>query len=127
MTLDAADMKNLVERKNKQELYKDKLIEKVEEFFKERSIPRDLGYTQFQDLLGKANMTTSVKEIVNFIQYQCGRDRKQNGWAHRNFGNDLIKKIEEVAGLERSDRELSMDLVRLFLGYLLRYARYLEQ
>jgi hypothetical protein len=123
MSLDTVDMIKMIERKNKIEQYKDQLVEMVEEFFNGRDVPDDLGYTQFQDLLSKANMTTSVKEITNFIQYQCGRDKKK-GWSSDSFGPALITAIEEIAKKETDDRELRIELVRLFLGYFLRYARY---
>ncbi len=123
MSSDTLDMQKMVERKNKLESYKDQLVEKVEGFFNEHDMPDKLGYTQLQDLLGKANATTSVKEITNFILYQCGRDKNENNWAQGRFGPDLIIAIEEIAKKE-ADREIKIELVRLFLGYLLRHARY---
>ncbi len=130
-TVDATKM---VEQRRKLESYKDQLVERVESFSQQReqqyglSLPPDknkLGNTQFQDLIGKANSTESVKEIINFIRYQVGRDTKKESWAKDNFGSELIGQIEAVGALE-SDRELRMQLTRLFLGYLQRHVRYLR-
>ena len=116
---------------------KDELVDMVESFIEERekkygdkAIPEEsnkgLGNTQFQDLVGKASSTRSVREIINFIKYQIGRDKNRNGWGNNNFGEDVIKKIDEVLKMAGSDPELRIQLVRLFLGYLQRHVRFVR-
>jgi len=130
------EVKALVERFSRIEGNKDSLVEGIEKFFEQRKkegkkeLP--VKMTQLQNLMGRANETKSVKEIVNFIRYQIGRDTKhrdnriiQEGWAEDDFGNQVIKEVEKVAALAGGDKEMSIKLVRLFLGYLQRHARYL--
>ena len=125
MSLNAEDIGRMIERSNMLESHKNALVTRVEEFINDRELLGNLGYTQFQDLVGKANMTSSVKEITNFIRYQVGRDSRKRGWARENFGNNLVREINVVAELG-SESGLSIELVRLFLGYLQRHVRYLR-
>ncbi|RLD96257.1 MAG: hypothetical protein DRI93_01385 [Aquificota bacterium] len=119
-----------IELQLKVEENKDKLIEKVENFFKLREgdekVP--VEHSQFHNLLLLATSTTSVKEVTSFIEYQIGKDdpKKPKGWRKRNFGEQLKDVVDEVSGLGEGNKELSIRLVRLFLGYLMRKARYLE-
>ena len=130
-------IKTLVERHDKIERQKDWLVELVEGFFAERQrksqdeVP--VRTSQLQNLTNRANETKSVKEIVNFIRYQIGRDTKRKGediirtgWAKDGFGDHLIGTIEIVRGQAATDKEVAIQLVRLFLGYFQRHARYLE-
>jgi len=105
------------------------LVEHVEEFFDDRRkrgvtvIPdeRRLGRAQFENVLRVAMGTISVREVINFIRYQIGRDRNNTGWGNNAFGEELIRKIDAVAKLDQS---VSIDLVRLFLGFLKRHVVY---
>ena len=127
---------------------KDELIERVEDFFnarekafQEKTEEQKQGkplegylvpvkHTQLQNLVGLALATKSVDEITLFIQYQIGReaakkDPKQPEWTEDSFGTELIKNIRQVAG-GVADKEMKISLVRLFIGYFMRYARYLK-
>lgn len=120
-----------IELQLKMEKNKDNLIEKVENFFGSREgekVPEGLGHGQFHNLLLLATSTTSVKEVTSFIEYQIGRDdpKKPKGWRKGNFGEQLKDVVNEVSDLGEGNKELSIRLVRLFLGYLMRKARYLE-
>lgn len=131
---DQSQVKDTLVRLDLVEREKDHLVEMVESFIEEQNekggLPEDsnrgLGNTQFQDLVGKAGSTRSVKEIINFIRYQVGRDKKKEGWGHNNFGQNLIRKIEEVSKMAGNDPELRIQLVRLFLGYLQRHIRFVR-
>jgi hypothetical protein len=85
--------------------------------------------SQLQNILGLSIATTSVREIVNFIQYQIGREDPEKperyAWRKNNFGTQLIQNIWQVAQ-KGDDNEVKIRLVRLFIGYLVRYARYLK-
>ena len=126
-------IKTLVQRHDKVEGQKDLLVELVEGFFTERqdrvgdaALPKEMT-TQLQHLASRSGETKSVKEIVNFIRYQIGRDMKrEKNWAMKDFGKELIDRIQKVGGLAGSDKEVAIQLVRLFLGYFQRHARYLE-
>ena len=139
-TAGQAQIEAMVERLNLLEQSKDALVEKVESFMEQRkekyggkALPADMGHTQFQDLVGKAGATTSVKEITNFIQYQVGRNSnkkdssKNKSWAVNSFGQELIEQVNEVSKMAGTDPELRIQMVRLFLGYLQRHARYLQE
>jgi len=108
---------------------RDKLVEMVEKFFEERrssgSVIVPLERSQFENILRVAISTSSVKEVINFIRYQIGRERSSDrGWRNGDFGEKLIRQINEVAGLNPS---VAIRLVRLFLGFLGRHAIYEQQ
>jgi len=104
------------------EAKKDALVEKVEKFFDNRNkagktvVP--IENAQFQNLLRLAMGTSSIKEIQLFIRYQCARHKS---WRDGEFGRELEEQIAEV---EKDAGEHRIDLVRLFLGYLLKEAFY---
>lgn len=110
------------------ETKKDGLVERVENFFDSRGTDPDVvvpvGNTQLQNLLQLALQTTSVKEIQLFIRYQCGRNKYNEKWRKNDFGPNLEKEIGEVAEEITKGKNVKIELVRLFLGYLVWEARY---
>ena len=74
--------------------------------------------TQFENLRVVASSTESIEELKSYIYYQIGRERYEPG-----FGKDLLKAIDEVAKLIPDVRGRA-GAVRLFTGYLSRYAVY---
>jgi hypothetical protein len=106
---------------------KDKLVEMVEEFFKERSESEAISEVvpikknQFENVLRMSMISSSVGEVINFIRYQIGRAKTNEGWRNAEFGENLISKIQEVAKIDPS---VKIELVRLFLGFLNRQAVY---
>jgi hypothetical protein len=125
-----ATTQNMLERWVKIEERKNALIEKAEGFFEARKragkkvVP--IAHSQWQGLLRLALSTTSVKEIHLFIRYQEGRAQQGEGWRSGDFGKDLRTALAEVEKDAGDDQALSMELVRLFLGYLMREARWRE-
>lgn len=116
------------------ERHKDTLVEKAEGLFEERRkraqgnpainvVPVDRA--QLENVLRLALSTTSVKELVNFIKYQMGREGKVGqDWRNGDFGKDLIYVIERDIAPLASDSEYAIRFVRLFLGYFARAAVY---
>lgn len=102
---------------------KDELITKVEGFFNAREEKRQkvvpVAPTQLQNLLRLALSTSSIREMQLFIRYQQGRHKE---WRDQDFGQTLERAIEEVE--RNAPNEIKIDLVRLFLGYFVREARY---
>jgi len=121
----AVDTQTMLKRFRIIEEKKDGLVEKVEQFFNARSggpkVP--VKRAQLQNLLRLALATSSVKEIQLFIRYQQGRDSK---WKSGGFGQTLESAIQTVAD-EEPHSEVRIDLVRLFIGYLVREARFHRQ
>jgi len=114
------DTRTMVDRLRRIEDKKDDLVERAERFFNERQggkvVPVD--QTQLQNLLRLALSTTSVKEMELFIRYQEARHKK---WRDNNFGANLRKEIEELAN---ESPDIKLDIVRLFIGYFVREARF---
>lgn len=110
------------------ETKKDGLVERVKDFFDDRgtdpNVVVPVGHTQLQNLLQLALQTTSVKEIQLFIRYQCGREKNNKNWREKDFGLNLEKQIGEVAEETTKGKDVKIELVRLFLGYLVWEARY---
>jgi len=116
-----------IELKSKIEKYKDKLVEQAEKLCD--TYHPTVARSGLQNLLALANSTLSVKEIQNFVKYQMGRRTKGEDWAGKGFGENLVSELDKIktecnAG---DDKELYIALVRLFIGYVVRYAQYLEQ
>ena len=110
------------------ETKKDGLVERVKDFFDDRGtdpkVVVPVKNTQLQNLLQLALQTTSVKEIQLFIRYQCGRDKDNREWGKNEFGLNLEKQVGEVAEETMESKDVKIELVRLFLGYLVWEARY---
>ena len=116
-------VEKIMDRLNAVEQRKDNLITNVEDFFNaRRGEPRDVvpvERSQLQNLLRLALSTSSIKEVKLFIRYQMSRHRE---WSVQNFGQALISAIGEVEN--DAPEGVKIDLVRLFLGYFVREARY---
>jgi len=128
MNTATVDIQTTLDRLRTIEKKKDDLVTRVEKFFKardespepdpEKVVP--MKPTQLQNLLRLALATSSIQEILLFIRYQEGRHGE---WRDRGFGQTLREKIREVEE-EASSDEVKIALVRLFIGYLVREARF---
>lgn len=115
-----------IELRNKTEKCKDKLVERAEKLCDEHY--PTVSRAGLHNLLALANSTLSVKEIQNFIKYQMGRSTKGEDWAKKDFGKNLVSEINKIkteCNVDE-DKELYIALVRLFIGYVVRYAQYLQ-
>jgi hypothetical protein len=74
---------------------------------------------QFENLRLVASSTESIEEVKSFIYYQIARGVE--GWS-RDFGDELLQKIEQIAGIFGADKQKQIKAIRLFTGYLIRYA-----
>ena len=75
---------------------------------------------QLQGLRTAAASTDSVKEVKIFIQYQIGRGQIKPG-----FGEALLTTITEWQGqADPDDPKLYIEMVRQFLGNVVRYGKY---
>jgi hypothetical protein len=72
---------------------------------------------QLQNLRSLAANTDSLEELKIYILYQTSRTSRPP--IRREFGEPLVRIIETLA-----QEELAIEQVRLFLGYLYRFARY---
>jgi hypothetical protein len=72
---------------------------------------------QLQNLRSLAANTDSLEEIKIYIWYQTSRTNRPP--IRPEFGIPLVRIIESLA-----QEELAIEQVRLFLGYLYRFARY---
>jgi len=116
------DTRTMVDRLRRIEDKKDDLVERAERFFNKRKeqggkvVP--VEPTQLQNLLRLALSTTSVKEMELFIRYQEARHEE---WRDNNFGANLREEIEKLAN---ESPDIKLDIVRLFIGYFVREARF---
>lgn len=112
-----------LELKEKIEGQKDKLVRKAENL---KQAPK-VTSAGLQNLLAIANSTQSVEEVKNFIKYQIGRRTTGRDWRTNGFGEFLIREIEDIVkNYGGGNLKYSAQLVRLFLGYVTRYAEYLR-
>lgn len=118
---------NFVELRSKIEKYKDKLVEQAEELC-DKHRP-EVSRAGLHNLLALANSTLSVKEIQNFVKYQMGRRTKGDDWFRNYFGENLVSELNKIKTKYNvgEDKDFYIALVRLFIGYVLRYAQYLEK
>jgi len=111
------------------EQHKDVLIEMVESFFENRKKLVPVTKTQLSNLLRLASETTSTKEVLAFVRYQIGREseKKQDKWRWRKdeFGEQLIRVLEQEVLRLHNEKKVQIRLMRLFLGYMRRQAIYL--
>jgi hypothetical protein len=74
---------------------------------------------QFENLRLVASSTESIEEVKSFIYYQIAR-----GVVDKGFGNELLRRIEEIAKIFGADKQKQIKAIRLFTGYLIRYAMF---
>ncbi len=105
---------------------------------------------QISNLLGVALDTDSAEVVINFIQYQVGRDARGTNWRAKGFGKKLVKELNDLQntaraiagkvqselndeqGRSRSLRKeeidlIWMELVRQYLGQMNRYFYYRKE
>ena len=100
---------------------------------------------QIGNVLAVALETPSVELVKNFVLYQAGRDVSGTGWRKSNFGEKLIKELDELhekaediahevsrqlrAGepKEKDIDEVWIELARQYLGQLNRYFYYRKE
>ncbi len=101
---------------------------------------------QISNLLGVALDTDSVEVVINFIQYQVGRDARGTSWRAKGFGHKLVRELNDlqntaraIAGKVQSELEQSksprkeesdgiwIELVRQYLGQMNRYFYYRKE
>jgi hypothetical protein len=100
---------------------------------------------QIGNVLAVALETPSVELVKNFILYQAGRDVSGTSWRKANFGDKLVKELdelhEEAEGIAhevsrqlRADQpeegdidEVWIEMVRQYLGQLNRYFYYKKE
>jgi len=107
----------------------DSVVEKAHQLVDKSLNVKDMDKAQLRNVLDVATATESVRVVENFIHYQMGREGQQ---AWRNFGDDLMKEMEkleetarEIASRTKADvKQVHIKLVRLLLGFLLRYYTY---
>lgn len=121
-------MATILERLKSIEERKDHLVEEVEKLcdkYDRANIPEA---AQLQNLRTVAFSTTSIGEIKNYIKYQMGRIEKWRSEKDgEKFGGELIKKFEDEKNYFAGDLDKTLHSIRLFIGYLIRYAKYLEK
>jgi hypothetical protein len=118
---------NTIELRDKIEKCKDKLVERAEKLC-DKHCP-NIARAGLHNLSALANSTLSVKEIQNFVKYQMGRRTKGEDWSANAFGENLVSELNVIKTdcNVGEDRDLYIALVRLFIGYVVRYAQYLEK
>ncbi|HIQ05560.1 MAG TPA: hypothetical protein EYH31_07660 [Anaerolineae bacterium] len=93
---------------------------------------------QFDNVLSVATETGSVEVVKNFIKYQVGRPGAVGeGWRHNGFGEAVVEEIDGwlheqaeaishklLADAAVPTKEIWIELVRLYLGYMRRWFVY---
>jgi hypothetical protein len=92
---------------------------------------------QLRNAVVVAGGTESLEAIKSWVRYQVGREAGRGGWRHRDFGEALVRHIEqdlaalaeEVATAADASAEratIHVALTRQFLGYLHRHFVFAE-
>ncbi|MCS6861053.1 MAG: hypothetical protein NZT92_12120 [Abditibacteriales bacterium] len=99
-------------------------------------ITNQLEDKQIRNVIAVADDTQSVAVVDNFIKYQIGRSKKNEGWrfgeeSGKGFGEAVRTNLEQLkkwanqkASGEVKAEDLEIRLVRRYLGYLARYFKY---
>ena len=125
-----------LQAKKKIEEYIDDLVDRAQdiinstEIYKKPAKGKDMEESQLRNLLNITTASESVKVINLFIQYQMGRDRDR--WTRGGFGDRIIEEIENLENMAeqvsketgQNKKEVWIELIRLFIGYLNRYFIY---
>ncbi len=93
---------------------------------------------QIRNVIAVADDTQSVAVVDNFIKYQIGRSKENEGWRFgekdgTGFGEAVRADLAQLqewakskASGDVSTDELAIRLVRRYLGYLARYFKYAQ-
>lgn len=103
----------------------DELVDMAEESAKKR---KDTEEAQFHNLENLAASTTSIRALENFIKYQMARKTSGKPVLDRDVGESILSSIAQLdkmaqqicAGQETRKRQVHMELIRLYLGFLTR-------
>jgi hypothetical protein len=105
---------------------------------KTSSITRQLEDKQIRNVIAVADDTQSVAVVDNFIKYQIGRSKENEGWrfgenSGTGFGEAVRDDLEQLrewakqkASGEVKAEDLEIRLVRRYCGYLARYFKYAQ-
>lgn len=114
---------------------KEDLVRRAADFLKEdRSKPREMGDKQIRNLVSLAQMAATPREIEAFIDYQMGRDTREENWRCKMegqpFGEALKKAIGEIEDLAKNrlhnDKQFVLRCLAQFFGYLAWRVKYLD-
>ena len=123
------------ERRRALNALKEELAERAMSFLnRSASKPSKMGDKQIRNLVALAQMAVCPLEIEAFIDYQMGRDDKEESWSEKidgtPFGERLKKEIREIvdrAGKKRpEDRRFALLCLAQFFGYLSWRVKYLD-
>ena len=101
-------------------------------------ITKALEDKQIRNVIAVADDTQSVAVVDNFIKYQIGRNKENEGWRFgekkgQSFGEAIRADLASLQGTARRQakgevrtEELAIRLVRRYLGYLARYFKYAQ-
>jgi len=93
---------------------------------------------QIRNIIAVADDTHSVAVLDNFIKYQIGRNKPAEGWRFgeqkgQGFGETVradLQWLRSIAAQRARDEvkaeDLAIRLVRRYLGYLVRYFKYVH-
>jgi hypothetical protein len=105
---------------------------------KASGITKKLEDKQIRNVIAVADDTQSVAVVDNFIKYQIGRSKENEGWRFgenggAGFGEAVredLAQLREWAKQKASGdvkaEDLEIRLVRRYLGYLARYFKYAQ-
>ena len=92
---------------------------------------------QLRNAVVVACSTDSVEALKNWLRYQVGREAGRGGWRHKDFGEAVVRGIEQdlaplaaevVAAADGTVAEATvrMTFARQYLGYMVRHFAYAE-
>ncbi|MBX5490438.1 MAG: hypothetical protein IRZ14_04710 [Chloroflexi bacterium] len=92
---------------------------------------------QLRNAVVVAGSTESLEAIKSWVRYQVGREAGRGGWRHRDFGEALVRQIEQELAALASEIATTADaaevqpaihvaLTRQYLGYLHRHFVFAE-
>jgi len=98
---------------------------------------KELTTSQLRNLQSVCEATNSIMAVKNFIRYQMGRSNAWGKPPRESFGDRLIGDLDRLkekaksivnreGGSEEDEKNVWMELVRRYIGYLTRYFVYLE-
>ncbi|MDX1997881.1 MAG: hypothetical protein SF066_09200 [Thermoanaerobaculia bacterium] len=137
-----------LEQRREIDLVKEQLVQRAEKLLDDvglGTMERNLfGHSQLRNLSAIAVETQSPAVVTNFIRFQIGRAKKDQGWAKpvagKRLGQHFIEALEgEEELIPRLALEISrqpkeaagtqvvrIELIRHFVGFASRYLRFLD-